>query len=56
MCCLQDIKYNNIGRLKMKGWKKLHHTKIKQRKAGMMPELTSEQRKLPEIERYCTIK
>lgn len=35
MCSLQDIKYNSIGRLKMKGSIKLHHTNITQRKAGM---------------------
>lgn len=29
------IKYNNIGRLKVKGWKKRYHANINQRKKGM---------------------
>lgn len=34
----------------MKGWKKLHHTKIKQRKAGMAVSIDFRAKKITEIE------
>lgn len=34
--CLQEtyFKYNDIGRLKAKGWKKTYHTNMNQKKAA----------------------
>lgn len=36
ICRLQEtqFKYNDIGRQKIKGWKKIYHVNINQRKAG----------------------
>lgn len=51
ICCLQQTLFkHNIGRLKVKGWKKMYHTNINQYKARIAIlkscKETSEQRKL----------
>lgn len=37
MCCLQEthFKYNNTGKWKAEGWKKMYEININQRKAGV---------------------
>lgn len=37
MYCLQEIHFNDIGWLKVKGWEKIYHANISQRKAGVAP-------------------
>lgn len=50
----EPIKYNNIDRLKVKGWKKRYHAYINQRKKGVftliLVKVDFEKIKLPDIE------
>ena len=57
ICCLQEthFKYIAIGRQKIKGWKKIYHMNIKQRKAGVTI-LTSDKVDFRAKKNYQTVK
>lgn len=37
ICCLQEVnfKYKDTDKLKVKGWRKVHHANTNQKKAGL---------------------